>query len=104
MGRNYEPKDGTGWEEGPSPLPNVRKWRAAPAADGAQLTVTVADDCFVISRVLYGTVQVASVPMPEDIRRVELDFSVQAWRIVGVSPVLPPSVGQTLLVMAVTLN
>lgn len=100
--RVYEPKEGSGWEEGPSSLPGVRRWRT-PVEDGRRhLSVTVAEWAFVIARVAYRpTSQVNSLPRPEDLGRIELDFGVHAWSILGESPVLPPSVGSCLMAKAV---
>jgi hypothetical protein len=97
----YKPKPGTGWVEGDSPLENVRRWRL-PLQDGIFLAVSVAEDtAFVIARVRYGQTPVHAVPCPGDLGQIERDFGVHAWRIVGVTQVLPPSVGQCLMAKAV---
>lgn len=97
---SYEPKPGTGWEEGPSVLEGVRRWRT-PIGTGLHLSVTFDKDCAVISRVSYEETQVCTVPMPEDLGRIERDFGVHGWSIVGVHSVLRPSVGRCLLAKAV---
>lgn len=101
----YEPKEGSGWEEDPvAILPGVRRWRT-PLRD-RYLSVTVAaGEAFVIARVNFDRVTpFHTVPLPEDLQRIELDFGVPAWRIHGVSPVLPPSTGQCLMATAVNPN
>jgi hypothetical protein len=99
--KRYEPKHGTGWEEGPSPLDNVRRWRT-PLGGGVYLQVTVAEDAFIIARAEYeGGLQPMTAPMPEDLGRIEAEFGVRAWKIVGIRPPFPPSTGQVLLAQAV---
>jgi len=101
MGTSYEPKPGTDWEEGPSPLEGVRRWRTL-VEPGLHLTVTFAEDCAVIARVSYGTsMQLNEPPMPDDLGRIERDFGVRGWSIQGVHPVVPPSVGVCLMARAV---
>lgn len=100
MTTRYEPREGSGWEEGSSPIPGVRRWRLK-VAPSWWLAVTPNEGAFVIARVRYGAVPEHTVPMLEDLGRIELDFGVHAWSIKGVHAVLPPSVGQCLLAMAV---
>lgn len=96
----YEPKPGSGWEEGASPLEGVRRWRA-PIGSGMHLSVSFENEYGVIARVRYGASPEHQVPRPEDLGRIERDFGVRGWRILGVSPVASPSVGQCLLAKAV---
>jgi len=94
---SYEPREGTGWVEGNSPIEGVRRWRLL-LEWGVHLQVTVGDVVFFVSRV---TGNEHSVPMPEDVGRVERDFGVRGWSIQGVMSVVPPSTGQTLSLVAV---
>lgn len=103
MGRSYEPKPDTGWEKGPSPLPNVRRWRTP--LDGALfLGVTVAETAFIIGRVVYDADGAGTFapPLPEDIQRVELDFGVFAWSVAGIAPATAPAKGLCLLLRAIS--
>lgn len=69
------------------------------------MSVTFAEDCAVIARVSYGTsLQLSLAPMPEDLGRIERDFGVRTWRIMGVHPVLPPSGGICLMAKAVAVG
>lgn len=68
------------------------------------MCVTIASgEAWIIARAegMYGLMPRHTVPMPEDLGRIEKDFGVHAWRIVGVAPVAPPSVGQALMAKAV---
>lgn len=102
----HEPKPGSGWEEGDSPLPDVRRWRTPIAGTERYLSVSVsAGTHFAISRVRFGNRPEHTLPMLEDVGRVERDFGVYAWHVKYPLPVLPPSVGTVLALLAVeTLN
>lgn len=98
---SYTPREGSGWEEGGSQFADVRRWRT-PLEEGVYLYVTVTEknSLFVLGRV-KGENQ-HSVPMPEDIARVERDFGVHGWSIVGVFPTVNPyATGQSLMMKAV---
>ena len=96
---SYEPKEGSGWEEGTSEFPDVRRWQA-PIEPGVWLRVTVTSEnaVFVMARTRGNEQQ---PPRFEDVGRVERDFGVRAWRILGVVPALAPSVGLALMAKAV---
>lgn len=99
---SYTPREGSGWEEGGTQYADVRRWRT-PLGDGVYLyvTVTEASSLFVLGRVKDEWEH--SVPMPEDIARVEKDFGVRAWSIMGVMPsVNPMARGKCLMMKAVT--
>lgn len=99
MSTEYVPKDGSGWDEGSSFLDGVRRWRT-PVGPRLWLTVATGEKgVFLISRVDEGSRH--TVARFEDMLRVELDFGVHAWSIVGVHSVPPPSTGLTLLARAV---
>lgn len=98
---SYTPREGSGWEEGWSQFEDVRRWRT-PLGDEVYLCVTVTEEnaLFVIGRVKGENEH--SVPMPGDIARVEKEFGVHAWSIVGVMPVVNPrATGQSLMMKAV---
>ena len=58
----YEQKPGTGWEEGPSPLEGVRRWRTPIGAE-LHLSVSFEKEYAVIARVAYGDSPQHEVPM-----------------------------------------
>lgn len=94
----YEPKEGTGWQEGTTLYAGIRRWQLQIDGD-TWLRVTVTEKAgFVVSR---GMGDAHTVPHPEDLGRIERDFGVHGWRIEGVMPVFVPSVGQALLARAV---
>lgn len=95
----YEPKEGTGWQEGSSEFPDVRRWQAR--LDGEtwlRVTVTSPNGLFVMARTRGNE---HSAPRFEDVGRVEREFGVRAWRILGVAASLPPASGQALMAQAV---
>ncbi len=96
---SYEPKEGTGWEEGSSLFGDVRRWQA-PIDEETWLRVTVTspNGLFVMARTRGNE---HTVPLPEDVGRVERDFGARAWSILGVVPAAPPASGQVLLARAV---
>lgn len=98
----YEPREGTGWEEGESVFPGeFRRWRA-PIEGLGYLVVTVAQTdsgLFIIGRV--SPHEEHSVPMFQDMGRIEKDFGVQSWSIVGVAPALSRGGGKCLMARAV---
>ncbi len=96
----YEPKPGTGWEEGPSPLEGVRRWRIL-VGTGLHLSVSFEKEYAVIARVAYGDFPQHEVPTGEDLGRIERDFGVHGWSIMGVIPVVLPSMGRCLAAKAV---
>lgn len=96
---SYEPKEGTGWVEGSSRFPDVRRWQAP--IDGEtwlRVTVTSPNGLFIVARVRGNE---HSAPRLEDVGRVERDFGARAWSILGVVPAAPPASGQVLLARAV---
>lgn len=103
--KGYEPKEGTGWVEGTSSFGDVRRWQTPLDADTwLRVTVTSPGGVFIISR---GSGNTHSVPWPGDMARIEADFGVRAWSILGVVPSLDLQArgvgGQTLHARAVGL-
>lgn len=97
----YQPKPGSGWEEGPSPIMTVRRWRRL-ILPGIYLQVSVsAGDHFIISRVVFGEALHHAPPGFADMKRVEADFEVKAWSIFGTVNAIAPSEGQCLAAIAV---
>lgn len=102
----YEPREGTGWEEGESVFPDeFRRWRTPLGIvfqNGGYLVVTVSltgSGLFIIGRV--SPEEEHSVPTFEDMKRIEKDFGVRGWQIVGVAPSLSRGGGKCLMARAV---
>lgn len=96
----YEPREGTGWEEGASADPDFRRWRTP--IDGVYLVVTVAQTdsgMFIIARVTPH--EEHRLPTFADMKVVEEDFGVRGWQIVGVAPSLSRGGGKCLMARAV---
>ncbi len=96
---SYEPKEGTGWEEGSSVFGDVRRWQTRLDEETwLRVTVTAGASMFVIGRVRGNE---HAPPRLEDVARIEREFGVRAWEILGVVPALMPASGSTLVAQAV---
>ena len=96
----YEPREGTGWEEGESVFPDeFRRFRLW--VDGVYLAVTVSkvSGLFVISRVAPD--ESHAVPTAEDVGRIQKDFGVEGWSFSSGAPAFGEPGGTCLMARAV---